>query len=79
MRQSGGSTQSLEQPRFEMPATTYGLHISQQVFQIDLVDASNGKAANRRFSRADLITFLSQRPAGRIALESCRGVSSPHR
>ncbi|MBN3858596.1 transposase [Paraburkholderia sp. Ac-20340] len=54
-----------------MPATTYGLHISKRVFQIYWADAENSDGANRRFSRADLMTFLSQRPAGRIALEAC--------
>ena len=30
-----------------------------------------GEVANRKFGRDDLIAFLAQRPAGRVALEAC--------
>jgi transposase len=35
------------------------------------VDAQTGEIANRKFGRDDLIAFLAQRPAGRVALEAC--------
>lgn len=35
------------------------------------VDAQTGEIANRRFGRDELIGFLAQRPAGRVALEAC--------
>jgi transposase len=54
-----------------MNATTYGLDIAKQVFQMYWVDAQTGEIANRRFRRDELITFLAQRPAGRVALEAC--------
>jgi transposase len=41
------------------------------VFQLYWVDAQTGEIANRRFGRDDLIAFLAQRPAGRVALEAC--------
>jgi len=34
------------------------------------VDAHTGEIANRRFGRDELIRFLAQRPAGRVALEA---------
>ena len=54
-----------------MNATTYGLDVAKRGFQLYWVDAQTGEIANRRFGRDDLITFLAQRPAGRVALEAC--------
>jgi transposase len=54
-----------------MNATTYGLDIAKRVFQLYWVDIQTGEIANRKFGRDDLITFLAQRPAGRVALEAC--------
>jgi transposase len=54
-----------------MNATTYGLDVAKQVFQMYWVDAQTGEIANRRFGREELIEFLARRPAGRVALEAC--------
>ena len=54
-----------------MNATTYGLDVAKRVFQMYWVDAQNGEVTNRRFGRDELIRFLAQRPAGRVALEAC--------
>jgi transposase len=54
-----------------MNATTYGLDVAKRVFQMYWVDAQTGEIANRRFGRDELIRFLAQRPAGRVALEAC--------
>lgn len=54
-----------------MNATTYGLDIAKRVFQMYWVDAQTGEITNRKFGRDDLIAFLAQRPAGRVALEAC--------
>jgi transposase len=54
-----------------MNATTYGLDIAKRVFQMYWVDAQTGEIVNRRFGREELIGFLAQRPAGRVALEAC--------
>jgi transposase len=35
------------------------------------VDAQTGEIVNRRFGRDELVGFLAQRPAGRVALEAC--------
>ena len=54
-----------------MNATTYGLDVAKRVFQLHWVEAQTGEIANRRFGRGELIAFLAQRPAGRVALEAC--------
>jgi transposase len=54
-----------------MNATTYGLDVAKRVFQMYWVDAATGEIVNRRFDRDELIRFLAQRPAGRVALEAC--------
>lgn len=54
-----------------MNATSYGLDVAKRVFQLYWVDAQTGEIVNRRFGREELIGFLSQRPAGRVALEAC--------
>ncbi len=54
-----------------MNVTTYGLDVAKRVFQMYWVDATTGEIVNRRFGREELITFLAQRPAGRVALEAC--------
>ncbi len=53
-----------------MDATTYGLDVAKRVFQLYWVEAG-GEMVNRRFGRVDLISFLAQRPTGRVALEAC--------
>lgn len=54
-----------------MNATTYGLDVAKRVFQMYWVDAQTGEIVNRRFGRDELVGFLAQRPAGRVALEAC--------
>lgn len=54
-----------------MNATSYGLDVAKRVFQLYWVDANTGEIVNRRFGRDELIGFLAQRPAGRVALEAC--------
>jgi transposase len=54
-----------------MNATTYGLDVAKAVFQMYWVDAETAEIVNRRFRRDELIGFLAQRPAGRVALEAC--------
>ncbi|MGF6917941.1 IS110 family transposase [Paraburkholderia sp. 40] len=54
-----------------MNATTYGLDVAKQIFQMYWVDTQTGEIANRRFRGDELIAFLAQRPGGRVALEAC--------
>ena len=53
-----------------MNATTYGLDLAKRVLQMYWVDPQTGEIASRRFGRDELIRFLAQRPAGRVALEA---------
>jgi hypothetical protein len=43
-----------------MNRTTYGLDIAKHVFQMYWVDADTGEIVNRRFSRTELLEFLSK-------------------
>jgi hypothetical protein len=52
-----------------MNATTYGLDIAKNVFQLYWVDGETGEVSNRRFSKEELIRFLAECPAGRVALD----------
>jgi len=54
-----------------MNVTTYGLDVAKRVFQMYWIEAQTGEMVNRRFGREELIAFLAQRPAGRVALEAC--------
>jgi transposase len=54
-----------------MNATTYGLDVAKGVFQMYWIDTETAEIVNRRFRRDELIEFLAQRPAGRVALEAC--------
>ena len=54
-----------------MNVTTYGLDVAKRVFQMYWVDTQTGEIVNRQFKRDELIEFLAQRPAGRVALEAC--------
>ena len=54
-----------------MNVTTYGLDIAKNVFQMYWIDLHTGEMTNRKFRRDELISFLAQRPAGRVAIEAC--------
>src|SRR6478736_9182557 len=69
--QSGASIHQFRNGGAEMNRTTYGLDVAKRVFQMYWVDVDTGEIVNRRFSRAELIEFLSKSSAGRVALEAC--------
>lgn len=54
-----------------MNRTTYGLDIAKRFLQMYWVDGQTGEICNRKFSRRELIEFLSKRAAGRAVLEAC--------
>jgi len=54
-----------------MNTTTFGLDIAKRTFQLYWVEVETGEIANRRFTKQQLIEFLSQRAAGCVALEAC--------
>ena len=55
----------------KMITTTYGLDLAKRVFQLYWVEPDTGEVINRPFTRNGLIEFLSNRPAGIVALEAC--------
>ncbi|XUW88270.1 IS110 family transposase (plasmid) [Burkholderia sp. M6-3] len=54
-----------------MNATTFGLDIAKRTFQMYWIEAETGEVVNRRFTKQQLIEFLGQRAASRVALEAC--------
>lgn len=54
-------------------ATTYGLDIAKNVFQLHWVDPETGEIHRKKLTRAKVSEFFAQRPPGRIALEACGG------
>ncbi len=54
-----------------MNRITYGLDVAKQVFQMYWVEPDTGQICNRRFSRPQLIEFLSQSAPAQVALEAC--------
>ena len=56
-----------------MNATTYGLDIAKNVFQVHWVDQETGEIHCRKLPRAKVTQFFAQRQPGRIAIEACGG------
>ncbi len=56
-----------------MNATTYGVDIAKQVFQVHWVDAATGEIHRKKVSRAKLAEFFAKRLPGRIVMEACGG------
>lgn len=56
-----------------MNATTYGLDIAKNVFQVHWVDPESGEIHRKKLSRAKVTQFFAQRQPGRVALEACGG------
>jgi len=56
-----------------MNATTYGMDIAKNVFQIHWVDGSTGEICRKKLSRGKVTEFFAARPVGRIAMEACGG------
>lgn len=54
-------------------ATTYGLDIAKNVFQVHWVDLDTGEIHRKKLTRAKVTQFFAQRPPGRIAMEACGG------
>jgi transposase len=58
-----------------MNATTYGVDIAKNVFQVRWIEPETGEIRRRKLARAKLSDFFAQRQPGRIAMEAC---SSAH-
>ena len=56
-----------------MNATTYGLDIAKNVFQVHWVDVQTGEIHRKKLARGKVTDFFAQRQPGRIAIEACGG------
>jgi transposase len=54
-------------------ATTYGVDIAKNVFQIHWVDLATGEVHRRKLSRAKFAEFFANRAAARVVMEACGG------
>lgn len=56
-----------------MNATTYGMDIAKNVFQMHWVEADTGEIHRKKVARAKLREFFARREPGRIVMEACAG------
>lgn len=56
-----------------MNATTYGVDIAKNVFQIHWVEPATGEIQRKKLSRAKFAEFFANRAAARVVIESCGG------
>lgn len=56
-----------------MNATTDGVDIAKNVFQVHWVDAATGEIHRKKLPRAKVREFFARREAGRVAMEACGG------
>jgi len=55
--------------------TTIAINLAKRVFQIHYVDPATGAIHSKVLKRAQLVSFLANRPASRVVMEAC---GSPH-
>jgi transposase len=56
-----------------MNATTYGVDIAKNVFQVHWVDDQTGEIHSKKLARAKVTEFFARRAGGRIVMEACGG------
>jgi len=56
-----------------MDATTYGVDIAKNVFQVHWVEPASGEICRRKLSRAKFAEFFAKRQAARVVIEACGG------
>jgi transposase len=56
-----------------MNATTYGVDIAKNVFQVHWVDPASGEICRRKLTRARFGEFFARREAGVVVMEACGG------
>lgn len=56
-----------------MNATTYGVDIAKNVFQVHWVEPASGEICRRKLTRAKFIEFFARREAGAVVMEACGG------
>jgi transposase len=56
-----------------MNATTYGVDIAKNVFQVHWVEPASGEICRRKLARAKFSQFFARREAGLVVMEACGG------
>jgi transposase len=56
-----------------MNATTYGVDIAKNVFQVHWVEPASGEICRRKLARAKFSEFFAKREAGCVVMEACGG------
>lgn len=56
-----------------MNATTYGVDIAKNVFQVHWVELVSGEICRRKLTRAKFVEFFARREAGTVVMEACGG------
>lgn len=56
-----------------MNATTYGVDIAKNVFQVHWVEPATGEICRRKLARTKVSEFFAKRAAGLVAMEACGG------
>jgi transposase len=56
-----------------MNATTYGVDIAKNVFQVHWVEPASGEICRRKLVRAKFSQFFARREAGLVVMEACGG------
>jgi transposase len=54
-----------------MDATTYGVDIAKNVFQVHWVDPATGEIQRKKLTRSKVAEFFARRAAGRVVMEAC--------
>lgn len=56
-----------------MNATTYGMDIAKNVFQVHWVESTSGEICRRKLSRSKVLAFFAKRLPARVVIEACGG------
>ena len=56
-----------------MNATTYGVDIAKNVFQVHWVEPATGEICRRKLPRAKVVAFFAKHPKGLVVMEACGG------
>ena len=56
-----------------MNATTYGVDIAKNVFQVHWVEADSGEIHRKKLTRSKFTEFFARREAGAVVMEACAG------
>ena len=56
-----------------MNATTYGVDIAKNVFQVHWVESDSGEIQRKKLARGKVTEFFARRAPGRVVMEACGG------